>query len=91
MKHYQLSFQDLPELLDWLSSQIPDDDEGPAEPQMDTETPTDCTFIETKMTPIEQLIHNRIQKHIADGTFPSESETAAIYTLDQINRSYACN
>ena len=39
-------------------------------------------------TPIEELITNKINKHIKDGTFPTLNEAQAIHILDSINSKY---
>ena len=43
---------------------------------------------EPSMTPLEELISNRIAKHLEQGTFPSLEEAQAIHILDSINYRY---
>lgn len=40
------------------------------------------------MTPLEELISNRITKHLEEGTFPSLEEAQTIHILDSINYRY---
>jgi len=42
----------------------------------------------SSVTPLEELISNRITKHLEEGTFPSLEEAQAIHILDSINYRY---
>ena len=48
----------------------------------------ECNDSVSIMTPLEELISNRITKHLEEGTFPSLEEVQAIHILDSINYRY---
>ena len=48
----------------------------------------ECNDSVSIMTPLEELISNRITKHLEEGTFPSLEEAQAIHILDSINYRY---